>query len=88
MNIKQGYKLKTIAGENVVINVGAVTADFRRVNRLNDTAAFMWRQIAEGRTPGETAALVAEKYSIDPAKARQDVDGFVARLVDSGLAEE
>ncbi|MBQ9358196.1 MAG: PqqD family protein [Abditibacteriota bacterium] len=87
MKIKDGYVLKTVAGEDLIINSGPDAADFRRMIRLNKTAAFMWRRLAEGKTPEETARAVAEEYSIDPDKARRDVEGFAEKLIKGGLAE-
>ncbi|MBR4749098.1 MAG: PqqD family protein [Abditibacteriota bacterium] len=87
MRIKDGYMLKKVAGENLLINTGPASADFSKVIKLNDTAAWMWQQIADGNSPEETAQLAAEKYSIDIEKARQDVGGFAAELVKNGLAE-
>ena len=88
MKIKDGYALKKVAGENLIINSGPDAADFKRVIRLNNTAAFMWQRLAEGKTPEQTAQAVAEEYSVDPGKALADVEGFAAKLVKGGLAEE
>ncbi len=79
--------LKTLAGENVVINVGPDSADFSKMIRLNGTAAFMWRQLEAGKTPEETARAVAQEYGIAPEKAEADVKKYAAELLEKGLAE-
>ena len=45
MKIKQGYKVRDIAGENVVIMQGKVGADMTRIITFNDSALLLWNEL-------------------------------------------
>jgi hypothetical protein len=47
---------------------------------LNASGKLAWRALAEGRTLGEAAALLADRYRIPLAKAEADVRALVADL--------
>ena len=47
MKIKEGYILRKIAGEDVVIPIGGNIANFNGVIRLNESAAFLWKKVQE-----------------------------------------
>lgn len=48
MKIKPGFILRQLAGENVVVPVGAAGASFNGMIRLNDTGALLWQELAAG----------------------------------------
>jgi Coenzyme PQQ synthesis protein D (PqqD) len=48
-------------------------------------AADIWTAVVEGADDGLVAALLAERYGIDAAVARQAVDDFVRTLLDEAL---
>jgi len=51
-------------------------------------AADIWSALIGGADTGVAAALLAERYGIQPAVARSAVDGFVVRLLDHNLLLE
>ena len=46
MKINEKYKLRRIAGENIVIIQGGGTADMTRIITLNDTGAWLWNELS------------------------------------------
>ena len=56
MKIKDGFILRSVAGTNLVVAVGERSRDFNRMMKLNDTAAFLWRQLERESTEAQLAA--------------------------------
>ena len=80
MKIRNGFMLRKVGGQNVVVAVGAASMDFNGIIKLNETGAFLWELLKSERTPEElTEALLAE-YDIDRETASADVEAFAERL--------
>ena len=79
MKIKDGFILRQVAGQNVVLPMGE-DLNLNMMITLNETGAFLWENLQE-ETDAEalTAALLGE-YEVDAATARAAVDGFLAKL--------
>jgi len=52
---------------------------------LNETAFFIWDACDGIRTLGDLAALLIDRYEVDPAAGQNDVDQIVAFLADARL---
>ena len=83
MKIKDGYLLRRVAGQAVVLSVTG--EDNGRMITLNDTGAFLWEKL-QGETDESTlvAALLGE-YDVDESTAAGAVADFVKKLGDNGL---
>lgn len=82
MKIKDGFLLRQVAGQTVVLPVGG-GLDLNMMITLNDTGAFLWEKLqADTDEDGLVAALLAE-YDVDELRARQSVDAFVQKLKDN-----
>lgn len=80
MKLKQGFLLREVAGQNVVIPAGDM--DLNAMITLNETGAFLWK-LLENETDESvlTAALLSE-YDVDEATAQKAVAAFVQKLKD------
>lgn len=79
MKLKEGFILRTVAGETVALPTGGV-ADLDMMITLNDTGRFLWERLAvETDTDTLVDALLAE-YDVDRELAQKSVDAFVAKL--------
>ncbi len=88
MKIKEGFVLRQVGEDHIVVPVGAQTVDFRCIITLNETGAFLWQQLQqENTTVGVAAALLAE-YDVPAEKAAADVERFVDNLRQKGLLDE
>lgn len=45
MKKKQGFTLRSVAGEQVLVPEGLANIDFSRIISFNDTAAFLWQRL-------------------------------------------
>ena len=84
MKLKDGFILREVAGQTVVLPVGG-DLDLNMMITLNETGAFLWKQLEkENDQAGLVAALLAE-YDVDEATAKTAVEGFVAKLNENGF---
>lgn len=47
MRIKDGFELREICGEHVILSHGMDNIDFSKIISLNETAAFLWKRLWE-----------------------------------------
>lgn len=88
MRIKQEYKVRDIAGENVVILQGSYGADLTRIITLNESALLMWNTLAGREFTAEDAAEVLQQnYEVGAAVALRDAQVWVDKLKDCKLLE-
>lgn len=84
MKLKDGFILREVAGQTVVLPTGE-ELDLNMMITLNETGAFLWKQLEnENDQAGLVAALLAE-YDVDEATAKTAVEGFVAKLNENGF---
>ena len=84
MKIKEGFLLREIAGQTVVLPA-ADTLDLNMMITLNGTGAFLWEHLQfETSEDALVKALLAE-YDVDEATAKSAVNGFIRKLNDNGF---
>ena len=79
MKIKNGFMLRTISKETVVIPVEG-DLDLNMMIKLNDTGRFLWEQLRQETTVEEVIQAVRKNYDIEEADARACVEAFVKEL--------
>ncbi len=73
MRIKEGFTLRTICGEHVVIGEGLAQVNFNKMLSLNGSAAYLWEQV-QGKdfTVEDLVTLLTDKYEVSEDRAQQD----------------
>lgn len=79
MKLKDGFVLRTVAGETVVLPTGGVT-NFDMMITLNDTGKFLWEHLTVGAEEAELVNALLAEYEVTEELATQSVAAFVARL--------
>lgn len=87
MKIKEGFLLRNVAGNNVVVPVGQATLDFNGMMSLNDTGAFIFKKMIEGISREELIQAVMDEYGIDEQLATTDVNNFIKKVEGEDLFE-
>ena len=87
MKIKEGFILRTVAGQNVVVPVGSNALNFNAAITLNETAAFLWKQLENEKTEQELLTLLTDEYDIDKASAKGDIAVFLNVLKEHDILE-
>lgn len=88
MKIKEGFLVRQVGDNHVVVPVGAQAVDFRCIITLNEVGAFLWEKLgADNTVAGLVEALLAE-YDVTADVATADVERFVAALREKNLLDE
>ncbi len=88
MKIKDGFTLRTLCGEHIVIGEGLAQVNFNKMLSLNESAAYLWEQVY-GRefTIEDLAQLLTDKYDVIAEQATEDVKRMVAIWQKEGVLE-
>ena len=86
LKLKEGFILREVAGETVVIPSGK-ELDLNMMITLNDTGAFLWQRLERGCEKETLVSELLGEYEVDECTARSAVDGFVEKLYANGFLE-
>ncbi|QCT73149.1 PqqD family protein [Eubacterium maltosivorans] len=87
MKIKNGYILREVAGEAVVVPSGEVSLNFQGIISLNETGALLWKQLEQGCEQKDLVQALLEEYEVDAETAEKDVEEFLKLAGDAGLID-
>lgn len=79
--------MREIAGETVLLPVGELAVRFQGIMSLNETGAFLWKQMQEECTEETLVQAILGEYDTTEACARKDVQAFVKQLQEHGLLQ-
>ncbi len=79
LKLKEGFILRTVAGETVVLPTNGVT-NLDMMITLNDTGKFIWETLVEGAEIEDIVAALSSEYEVDTETAKNSVEKFIARL--------
>ena len=85
MKIREGFMLRQVGSQAVVVAIGDASRDFNGIIKLNPVGKFSWEALSEDRTEAEVTAKVLEAYEIDEKTAAADVSAFIAKLREADL---
>lgn len=85
MRIKEGFVIREVAGQIMVIVTGEASKDFHGMIKLNNTGREIWQGLQEGKSEAEITEHLREKYEVDPGKVAQDVKEFLAKMIEMGF---
>ena len=80
MKLKDGFMLKKILDDYVVVPVGDNIVDFAVAVSLNETGAFLWQQLSSEKNVNELADALASEYDITSEEVIGDVIEFAELL--------
>ncbi len=87
MKIKEGFEMRELSGQSVVIAVGEAASVFNGMIRLNSSATELWKRLAEGCSQQSLAEHLLEHYEVDEQTAKDDAGQFLTTLQDAGILE-
>jgi len=84
MKIKEGYLLRQVAGQSVVLPADDAL-NLNMMITLNDTGAFLWKQLENEADENKLVAALLQEYEVDEETAHSCVAEFVKKLNDHGF---
>ena len=86
MKIKDNFKVRKIAGENLIINQGSTHSDLTKIISLNDTAVYLWNELSGKEfTLDDAADLLVKKFDIDKDTATKDAEKWIKTMMTEGV---
>ncbi|MBE6805334.1 MAG: PqqD family protein [Clostridia bacterium] len=86
MKIRDTYILRSVAGENLVVAVGA-NVNFNSVMTLNETGKFLWEKLTADTTKEALIDALLSEYDVDKETAERDVSAFIEKLKINNILE-
>ena len=89
MKIKEGFVLREVCGERVIVGEGLSAINFGKLLALNETAAWLWKQAQDmgDFTIEALAEKLCEVYEVEADEAKADVEQMVAEWQKVGVLE-
>lgn len=87
MIVKQGFMLRVIAGNYVVVPVGKAAVDFNGIITLNATGAFLWEQLTSDTTLEALLSKMIATYDVSMEQATSDLKEFINTLKQANLLD-
>lgn len=84
MKIKEGFLLREVVGQNVVLPAGD-TLDLNVMITLNETGAFLWERMQDETNQEALVEALLGEYDVDRTMAADCVAAFVKKLGDNGF---
>ena len=79
MKLKDGFVLKEIAGECIVVPVDS-SLNLDGMITLNATARTIWQALERGADMDEIISTLTSEYDVTPDLARTAADSFISKL--------
>ena len=74
------FLLREVAGKQVVVPLGKAAVEFPGMLTLNATGVVLWDLLEKEQTEDSLVAAVCEKYAVEDAIARADIQAFLEKL--------
>lgn len=89
MKTRKGYTLRSLGKEFILVADGFEAVDFSRMISLNETAAFLWKEVEDKDFDAEMlTTLLTDNYDIDRETAQNDVTAMLKSWAEAGIIED
>lgn len=88
MTVSNDFILREIAGEFLLVPVGAASARFNGLITMNELGKFIFQALSEDLTARQVAEKITSEYEVDFATALADTEEFLDQLRQVGALEE
>lgn len=86
MKLKDGFLMRSVAGQTVVLPSGD-ELDLNMMITLNETGAFLWERLQNETTEDALVSALLGEYEVDEETARKAVAAFVQKLSENGFLD-
>ena len=89
MKIIEGFVLRPLGEEFIVIGEGIAQINFNKMVSLNSTAAYLWENV-EGKdfTVEDLTKLLTDQYEVSEDQASADAAALAAKWIEAGIVAE
>ena len=79
MKLKEGFILREVAGEYIVVPSGT-TLDLNMMITLNETGKLLWEKLEQGAEAEDLIKALLGEYDVNEEDAKAHVAAFVDKL--------
>ncbi len=89
MKVKNGFNLREVCGENIIVAEGDENIDFSNIISMNESSAYLWQEVQKlnNFTIDTLTQLLCEQYEIDEETAKKDVTILATQWAAAGIIE-
>lgn len=89
MKLIEGFRLRPLGKEFIVVGEGLDQVDFNKMIALNESAAYLWKSV-EGKefSVKDLADLLVGHYEIDEETALRDSEAIAQKWLEAGIIGE
>ena len=88
MKIKDGFVLRNVVDEHIVMPTGDNIAKFEGAVVLNDVSAFVFEQLKRPVGMEDLLEAVLNEFDVDEATAKADLEALIVKFEEMGLIEK
>ncbi len=89
MKVKNGFNLREVCGENIIVAEGDENIDFSNIISMNESSAYLWQEVQklDNFTIDTLTQLLCEQYEINEETAKKDVTTLATQWAAAGIIE-
>lgn len=89
MKVKRDFNLRNVCGEYIIVAEGKENIDFTNIISMNDSSAYLWRQIRfkDNFNEDDLVNLLMSEYDVDKETAQSDVKDLISQWSKAGIIE-
>lgn len=88
MKIKEGFVLRNVVDEFIVMPTGDNISRFEGAVVLNEVSAFVFRCLEHALSRDDLLSALLNEYDVDEQTARSDLDALLAQFESMGILEK
>ena len=89
MKVKNGFNLREVCGEHIIVAEGDENIDFSNIISMHESSAYLWEEVQKMGTftVDNLVELICNQYEIDETTARKDAIALAAQWGTAGIIE-
>ena len=89
MKIIEGFRLRKLGKEYIVVGEGLAQVNFNKMISLNESAAYLWEAV-EGKdfSVADLTQMLLQRYEVEESVAEADVRALVHAWLEAGIISE
>lgn len=80
MRRNDGFAMRNVGGEDLLIPLGSRVRDVNGLMILNNTGSYIWTLLEQDRSLDELVNAVAAHFEVERERAEVDVKAFLGEL--------
>lgn len=87
MKAKDGFVMRTVVDENIIMPIDDNINQFEGAVVLNEVSAFIWSKLQQPITQKELLEAIINEFDVSEERAEKDLVVLLGKLQEFGLIE-